>query len=220
MAGKKTAAKKDSRTTIISTYMEHVLVEGNPKSVFSFCKDHKLDETEFYQYFGSIPSLKKAIWVDFYLHVESLLLKNKEFSNYSSREKLLTFYYTFFEMLTANRSYVLFALNEERHSLKNLQQLTKLRSKVKDFGVELVEEDNEGKQIKVTKKPAMIVSEAVWIQFLFLLKFWLDDESAGFEKTDVAIEKSVHTVFDVFDNTPLESILDFGKFLWKEKVMS
>jgi len=48
----------------------------------------------------------------------------------------------------------------------------------------------------------------------------LDDESAGFQKTDVAIEKSVNTVFDVFDNTPLENILDFGKFLWKEKVMS
>jgi len=167
MAAKKTAAKKDPRTTIISTYMEHVLTEGNPKSVFSFCKDHKLDEAEFYQHFGSIDSLKKAIWVDFYLHVESLLIKNKEFSNYSSREKLLTFYYTFFEMLTVNRSYVLFALNGEKHSLKNLQQLTKLRSKVKDFGAELVEEDNEGKQIKITKKPVVIISEAVWLQFLF-----------------------------------------------------
>ena len=51
---------------------------------------------------------------------------------------------------------------------------------------------------------------------VFLLKFWMEDDSAGFEKTYLAIEKSVNTIFDVFDNTPLESIIDFGKFLFKE----
>lgn len=220
MAAKKTAAKKDLRTEIVSAYMEQVLTEGNPKSVFSFCKQHKIEEAAFYQHFGSLEALKKSIWADFYLHVESLLLKNQEYASYSNREKLLTFYYTFFEMLTANRSYVLFALNEEQQPIKNLQQLRKLRSKVKDFGRDLVEESNEGKQIKITKKPEALVSEAVWVQFLFLLKFWIDDESAGFQKTDMAIEKSVNTVFDLFDNTPLENILDLGKFLWQEKVMN
>lgn len=219
MAPKKHTTKKELRTEIVSAYMEYVLVEGNPKSVFSFCKHHKFEESEFYQHFGSLEVLKKTIWVDFYLHVESLLLANDEFSSYSSREKLLTFYFTFFEMLTANRSYALYALNEEEHQgLKKLQQLSKLRSKIKDFGTELVEQDNEGKQMKITKKPVSIVSEAVWVQFLLLLKFWMEDESPAFEKTDVAIEKSVNTVFDVFDNIPLENILDLGKFFWKEKV--
>lgn len=49
------------------------------------------------------------------------------------------------------------------------------------------------------------------------MNFWKSDDSAAFEKTDVAVEKSVNTIFDVFDNTPLENILDFGKFLYKEK---
>ena len=35
---------------------------------------------------------------------------------------------------------------------------------------------------------------------------------------DRAIEKSVRSVFDLFDNTPLDSIVDFGKFLWEEKI--
>jgi len=48
----------------------------------------------------------------------------------------------------------------------------------------------------------------------------MSDESPSFEKTDVAIEKSVNTIFDLFDNTPLNNVLDFGKFLWKEKIMS
>ena len=37
-------------------------------------------------------------------------------------------------------------------------------------------------------------------------------------KINVAIEKSVNTVFDLFDNTPLERVVDFGKFLWKERM--
>ena len=61
-------------------------------------------------------------------------------------------------------------------------------------------------------------SEAAWAQLLFLLKFWLGDTSLGFERTDEAIEKSVTVAFDVFDNTQLEKLLDFGKFLWKEKL--
>ena len=63
----------------------------------------------------------------------------------------------------------------------------------------------------------MVFSEATWVQLLFLMKFWKEDTSPGFEKTDMAIEKSVNTVFDVFDNTPLESIIDLGKFLWQNK---
>ena len=50
------------------------------------------------------------------------------------------------------------------------------------------------------------------------MRFWIEDRSPGFEKTDIAIEKSVRSVFDLFDNTPLDSIVDFGKFLWEEKI--
>ena len=91
--------------------------------------------------------------------------------------------------------------------------------KFANFGKYLVEGDNEDVKLKITKKPVKLISEGVWVQFLFLMKFWLNDDSAGFEKTDMAIEKSVNTVFDVLDNTPLESIIDFGKFLWKEKMV-
>lgn len=31
------------------------------------------------------------------------------------------------------------------------------------------------------------------------------------------IEKSVKAVLDVLDTTPLESVIDLGKFIWKER---
>ena len=46
----------------------------------------------------------------------------------------------------------------------------------------------------------------------------MDDTSPAFEKTDIFIEKSVNTSFDVLNVVPLKSIIDFGKFIFKEKM--
>ncbi len=205
-----------SKGELIRIYMEHVLEHGFPKSVYDFAKKNNFSEADFYNFYGSLDSIKKAIWIAFYEHVETLIYKNEAFNSYNNREKLLTFYFTFFEMLTANRSYVLLTLDANGNKLENLKQLASLRNKIIEFGKTIIGAINEEQPIKFLKKPEAIVTEAIWVQFLFLLKFWIKDESQGFEKTDVAIEKSVHTVFDIFDNTPLNSIIDFGKFLWKE----
>ncbi|MBT8210450.1 MAG: TetR/AcrR family transcriptional regulator, partial [Eudoraea sp.] len=143
---------------------------------------------------------------------------NKDYDGYTNREKMLSFFYSFFELLGLNRSYVLFSLNEQSHALKNLEQLKGLRKRVKGFAKDLIEEGNADKQLRITQHNPAVFSEGAWVQTLFLLKFWMDDDSASFEKTDMAIEKSVNTIFDVFDNTPLESLIDFGKFLFKENL--
>lgn len=217
---KNTTTKKSlSSDKLIALYMDYVLEnEKTPKSVYKFCKDNKLKEDEFYNFFGSFESLQKGIWERFFEHTLKVLETSPEYHEFTNREKMLTFYYTFFEMLSANRSFVLFSLRQYESKLKNLEQLKGLRKQVKHFAQELIKEENETKNLKVLKQSEAIFSEAAWIQLMFLLNFWMDDNSAKFESTDVAIEKSVNTVFDVFDNTPLERVIDFGKFLWKEKM--
>lgn len=221
---KKTATKvvKETKLTedkLISLYMEYVLEhEKMPKSVYKFCKDNNITETQFYDFYGNFDGLKKGIWTKFYENTMRVIEKSPDFEMFSTREKLLTFYYTFFELLTANRSYVLYALSENPEMMKNLDQLKGLRRHVKGFANELIREGNEDKTSKILKQSETIFSEATWVQLLFIIKFWMDDNSAQFESTDVVIEKSVNTVFDLFDNTPLERILDLGKFLWKEKM--
>ncbi len=213
------AAKTKKTTTkeIIEKYMGYVLEhERIPKSVYKFCKEHNLEEKAFYELFGSMESMQKRIWSSFYEHSLALIKKNKDYETLSNKEKMLTFFYTFFELLTLNRSYVLFALDRDHGVLKNMEQLKGLRKLIKSFARDLIDDANADKSIGLTKYNGTFFSEGAWIQFLFILKFWIDDTSPGFEKTDMAIEKSINTIFDVFDNTPLESILDFGKFLYKE----
>ena len=213
------SAKKITKESIIEAYMHHVLEhEHEPKSVFKFAKDNKMSEANFYEFFGSFKGLKQHIWDSFFTNTIEVISKADGYVDYSSREKMLIFFYTMFEVLTANRSYVLYTLDESNDMTKNMTQLKSLRTHIKSFTKELIQIDNDEKQISILKRNEAVFSEGAWLQFLFLLKFWMNDSSAGFEKTDVAIEKSVNTIFDVFDNTPLEKVIDFGKFLYKEAI--
>ncbi|PHR86649.1 MAG: heat-shock protein [Leeuwenhoekiella sp.] len=222
MVAKKATSTKSNKKelnaeAVMTMYMEYVLEHGKrPASVFKFCKDHNIQEGEFYNFFGSFQGIRESIWIAFYENTIGVLHKNPDYKSYPNREKMLSFFYTFFEVLTANRSYVLFALEEEKNHLKSLAQLRDLRIKVREFAGDLIEQANDEKSSRLSKNPVSIFSEGAWLQTLFLLKYWMEDNSARFEKTDVAIEKSVNAIFDVFNTTPLESVLDFGKFLFKE----
>ncbi|MFL2600524.1 MAG: TetR family transcriptional regulator C-terminal domain-containing protein [Flavobacteriaceae bacterium] len=210
---------KNIKKKIFDEYSKLSLEEnGQLKSVYLFCKKTNIKESEFYEYFGSLNHVRDEIFSQFYKNTYELISNSKEFTTQSPKEKLLSFYFTFFEVLTLNRSYVLIELGEVGSNIQKLSILRGLKSLFKDFTTNLIEQGNALKKSNFAKHPSKIFSEGAWIQLLFLVRFWIEDRSPGFEKTDIAIEKSVRSVFDLFDNTPLDSIIDFGKFLWEEKI--
>lgn len=211
------AKKKDtSPQELLSTFTRSVLEQETfPKSVYKFCKENNIAESDFYANYASIESLKQAVWMAFYTNTHELLKKDPNFVSLSRKDRLLTFFYTFFEVLLLNRSYVLFVQSVEENKMNKLGQLKQLRTAVKGFATELIEEGNEQKS-RFTQNPVQLFSEATWAQLLLLLNYWLNDSSKGFEKTDALIEKSVTVAFEVFDNTRLDAFVDLGKFLWKE----
>jgi hypothetical protein len=121
-------------------------------------------------------------------------------------------------MLTANRSYVVLILKEERDQLKKLELLSDLRSSFKKYITEIISDEFRIQQGKFQKFQEKAIQETSWIQLLLTLKFWLDDSSPSFEKTDIYIEKSVKATFELMNIAPLESLIDFGKFIFKEKI--
>jgi hypothetical protein len=218
---KKATSKSKSldENQLISRYMQAVLESNEtPKNVFSFCKQQELDETEFYAHFNSLDALRQNIWVKFFENAVDTIEKEPDFAGYSDKNKLLTLFFTLFEILTLNRSYVSFALVENKAGLKNLESLKVFRQEFKKYMEQVVISPQTGSFEKVAKATEKVYAEGAWIQFMFLLKFWLDDTSKGFEKTDILIEKLVNTVVDLADTKPLESLFDLGKFLWKEKM--
>lgn len=214
------ARKKNiTKDNLISWYMEFVLENNHqPKSVFSFAKENNFEEADFYKFYGSFEAIEASIFSEFFHHTINVLHKSEEYPNYDARNKLLSFYFTFFEILTANRSYVVYALESAKKDLKKLKSLKSLKTDYTKFVEDLNIERIELKQETLEKIQNTSIKETSWLHLLITMKFWLDDVSPSFEKTDIFIEKSINARFDVMDIKPLKSIIDFGKFILKEKV--
>lgn len=216
MATKKSTLTKEK---VISFYMQSTLEHNSkPKSVFHFAKENGFTEAEFYTFFGGMEGIEKEVFNQFLSKTIELLEKDKDYEYYDMKSKMLSFYFTFFELLTANRSYVVLSLKENSTMLKGLMQLSGLRNGFKDFVSSIISDEYRLKQERFQDIQEKALQESAWIQLLMTLKFWLDDTSAAFEKTDIYIEKSVKASFELMNTDPLESLIDFGKFLFKEKI--
>ncbi|WP_369993667.1 TetR family transcriptional regulator C-terminal domain-containing protein [Winogradskyella sp.] len=216
-------AKKKSITAenIIEFYMAYVLTHNEkPKSVYAFAKANNFEEQKFYEFFGSFDALEQSIFKVFFDNAHTVLEKSEDYVNFDARNKLLSFYYTFFEILTANRSYVVHALEHNKNQLKSLKTLAKLKQRFSNYIDHLNIKTLDLKQQQLERLKKRGLKETAWLQLLLTIKFWLDDTSPSFEKTDLFIEKSVRVSFDLIDTTPLKSLIDFGKFLYKEKMHS
>jgi hypothetical protein len=218
MATKKSAITKDK---IVSMYMNYKLENNDkPKSVYLFAKTNGFDETEFYSFFGTLESIEKEIFKMFLEKTVELIKKDPSYATYDMKSKMLSFYFTFFEMLSANRSYVVMSLKEHQNQLKNLMQLSGLRIGFKNYITEIMTDEVRTQHEKFQNIQEKAIQETSWIQFLLTLKFWMEDESAAFEKTDIYIEKSVKASFELMNIAPLDSLIDFGKFIFKEKIQN
>ena len=211
--------EKDKSRHFFETYTDYVLThQKQPSSVYTFCKEVGEEEQEFYKYFASFSALEESVFSTLFEETLTMLHNSDVYSELDNKTKLLSFYFTFFELLTANRSLIVYLLKNEKHDLKQLSKLKELRKLFQTFiqsmGLNVVDIPKE----KIQKIQGKAIDELVWGQFLLTLKFWMEDTSPSFEKTDLFIEKSVHASFDLMDLTPLKNIIDFGKFLWKEKM--
>ena len=216
-----TKKKNCTNTDLISYYMEYTLEHNAaPKSVYIFAKKYNFQEEIFYKYFGNFEALEQTIFKIFFDNTIILLEKSDDYKSYESRNKLLSFYYSFFELLTANRSYVVYALEYNKNNLTKSTSLKRLKHSFTKYIESLNIPLLEIKQEALDKIQNTALKETAWLQLSLTMKYWLKDTSPSFEKTDVFIEKSVNTSFDVLNTKPIKSIIDLGKFLYKDKTFN
>lgn len=203
---------------IKEAYMAHVLEHGTrPASIFKFVKALKIKEETFYDSFNSFENIDKQIWLDMFLETTNRVQSDEVWDEYSVREKLLAFFYTWVEVLKTQRSFILQTTNKVQRADLKPAQLVYVREAFKEFIAELMLEAKETEEVKTRPYISDKYDDAIWVQFLFVLNFWIKDDSRGFEKTDAAIEKSVNLAFDLMGRGPLDAMLDFGKFLFQNR---
>lgn len=209
-------SKAISATQIIGNYRDYLLSEGKqPASIFKFCKDHGFKEAEFYQFFGSFEALEKSIWKEFIDGTRKRMEADSSYQAFSTREKILTFYFMLVESLKTDRSFVL-------QQLKSWKNPSVIPSFLKGFKTSFEEWINtvlnEGRGTgEIAKRPFLDqrYDMLFWLHLMFILQFWSHDDSPNFEKTDAAIEKSVNLAFDLIGKGVLDNAIDFGKFLYQ-----
>lgn len=199
-------------------YKEYVLENGTrPASIFKFVRELKIKEEDFYDSFNSFENIDKQIWLDLFTETVSRIQADEVFEEYSVREKLLAFFYTWIEVLKSDRSFILQTTPKVQKPDLKPANLGHVREAFKEFITELMLEAKETEEVKTRPYISDKYEDAIWIQFLFVLNFWIKDDSRGFEKTDAAIEKSVNLAFDLMGRGPLDAMVDFGKFLFQNR---
>lgn len=214
-----TKNNKISASEIITFYMEYVVeYQTKPIDVDDFAQLHQFDDLLFYKHFASFKEVEKAIYNVLFENSLIILKQTPEYQSFSKKDKLLSLYYTFFENLALNQEYVKLNLKGFENQLKALSVFSSFK---KSFTAFIDELDLETLHLNVDSIESIqkkTIKESAWLQLLFTMKFWLDDTSVAFEKTDIFIEKSINTSMELLDTKSLQNIIDFAKFLYKEKV--
>ena len=128
---------------------------------------------------------------------------------------MLGLFYTLVEHLNQQRSYFTYSLKATKIPLKNADAMKEI---LHAFSVDIIREGLEGKEIEDRKLLSDKYPYAVWLNIRFVLGYWMKDNSKGFEKTDAAIEKSVTLMMELMGKSALDSMIDLGKFLLKDRV--
>lgn len=206
------------------SYIDYVLTNGEPpKSVYNFAKKLKITEAAFYKIYGSFDAIEKGVWEDLTIATILKIKEQEVWPQYSSREKMLSFFYSFLELLKSKRSFIIYTLKKHPKRLTVPDVLTGAKSEFLSFSEDVINEGLDSGELTDRKFFSKRYKDALWLQFAFIINFWMDDDSKDFEKSDEAVEKGINVTFDLFQRSPIDNLFEYGKFLtrngkFKEKM--
>lgn len=205
------AKKAVTKQSIQKGYQDFLLEEGKkPETVRIFTKHQNISDDDFYKHFGSLNNIESSIWNGYFNKALDVVTNDPDFEEMDGREKHLSFLYTLLEVVKSDRSYILYKLeNKKPHELpKELNQTQKIITqssidwaKTFDFLPEQAQSASHSAYKKV-----------LWSHSIAMLLFWVKDDSGDAKDTDVFIEKSTRTAFDIGELPALDSIIDLSKF--------
>lgn len=208
-----------SHEKIIKGYVEFELLQGRaPHSVFELAKKLKMEEASFYTFFGSLPQVRQAVLTRVLERTCERLDGDESYREYGSREKVLAVYFTLFEELLSLRSYLQMKYGKVRELSQHHADWRAFYRLLEERMNQILVDAKVNQEVQDRPFIGEHYAKAFHVGFAYLFRVWLNDESEGFSTTDAAIEKTVHLAFDMLGTSPLDSLIDFGKFALKTKV--
>jgi AcrR family transcriptional regulator len=204
---------KRTERRLIRAYIDYVSEHRKkPKSVEAFSAELNLKEGTFFKYFDSFNDLEKFFWKNLFLETVIDLEKDEVFASYSVNEKLLAFYFTWIEKIKPERDYAKYVIREEKFYELYPACFDEFKNEFEKFVSGLITQGLATEEIAERKFITDKYAYMLWYQPVFILKFWVKDESMQFEDTDALIEKTVNFSFDLMRSNGFDSLYDLAKF--------
>lgn len=203
----------ETRDRIMAAYSENLREHGRPpETVFAFCKKLEITERDFFREFASFDAVESTYWAALVDRVVLAVEAGAEWSQFTARQKLLSFLYAFCEESLDHRSVML-------SRLAALSPLTRpvflkgFETSFKRFATTLLEHGSVSGEVAERGRVSGFYPEALYTHFRSVIDFHLKDDSRAYERTDAFIEKTVAVAFDLIGTQIVDSALDLARFL-------
>jgi hypothetical protein len=211
------AVKKE---TFEEKYMEFELMNGRaPHSAFELCKSMKKKEEDFFEAFSSLEQLRKSILGSIMTTTMDILDKDDNYAEYSGREQTLALFYTLFEQFKKKRSYLMLKYSNAGEVMHTAKDWDVFFRQFEARMEHILMDARQTEEVQSRPYIADHYAKGFKLAFTYVFRVWLKDVSEGFETTDAAIEKTVNLAYDMLGVSPLDSLLDFGRFAIKTKIV-
>ena len=195
----------DLKEKLINTYKEMVILGEAPINPYTVSKKAGISEEEFYKYFSTTEQIGRTIWKEIHEKVRQRLENSDIFAQYSAREKILAYLYTFFEVAIPYRSFIKATIN------KPFLQ-TSFKEEFETFVTDIIQEGIAADEIKERFIIGNAYPTILWGLLQRLIHFWLNDTSEQFVETEKAIDTYSKVILEFMGHNLMDSIFDSVKF--------
>lgn len=196
------------REQIISAYKDILLKGVESVNTYTVSKAAGISEKEFYKYFSSVDAVGRAIWSELFDKVQEELNQSEVYKEYGSREKILAYFFTFFDVALPEKAFML-----KTYYKPNI--IEEYRKKYREYIAHLVEEGIEKQEIKERFTLSNYYPDAIWLLHLRLIYFWLHDHSENHVDTEKAIEVFSKVPLELMGENILDSMFESLKFTFE-----
>lgn len=202
--------KAFSKYKWIKAYKNYVLEHGElvdrVKDLADFAGQSRKD---FKQQFNSLVQLEAAVILLYFKKANDLLVADKKFHTYSSKDKQLAFLYVLIEQVSGDEVFL--------HEFQHLKMWDKsfairlykmLHDQELGWSNTMSWGDGAFEKLGINPKKSALIHHA-----LTTIAFFLKDDSHEKQDTDAYIEKTTDLLFRLTDTSTIRSVVDLGRFL-------
>jgi len=164
--------------------------------------------SEIYSLFPNKNAILKFYYPSLIVRYQAMISEIDDFDSYSISEKLSNFAFTLFDMMDERREFVEDTFDKYVWTCSSKSEFQKLiKSLFKDFFT------SDG---KIATSAGFFMGDLFYsslkTQFLFLIKFWLDDNSEGRERTFALTDKITGFIEELVYSKIVDKGFDLAKF--------